>query len=155
MAATIARYCSSETQRTQARTEPTKSLPCAKEIGDAQESLAHQSEPIGDDFKLDELSQKIDEDTLATLLTTSEECLGERVVKLRAGVNGSDSDAIYASAHSMKGACGSMFGARMSALAAVVEENSQDLNMTRELLPEIEKTATETISWWRSKRMAS
>ncbi|MDD9915553.1 MAG: ATP-binding protein [Rhodospirillaceae bacterium] len=155
MAATIARYRPSETQRTPARTEPAKALPCAKEIGDAQESLAHQSVPIGDDSKLDELSQKIDEDTLATLLTTSEECLEERVVKLRAGVNGSDSDAIYAAAHSMKGACGSMFGVRMSALAAVVEENSQDLNMTRELLPEIEKTATETISWWRSKRMAS
>ncbi len=111
--------------------------------------------PIGDDSKLDELSQKIDEDTLAILLTTSEECLEERVVKLRAGVNGSDSDAIYAAAHSMKGAYGSRFGVRMSALAAVVEENSQDLNMTRELLPEIEKTATETISWWQSKPMVS
>ena len=156
LGATIARYVPRSKSHSSDR-EIDFGKPCGRAVTmEVPESFddrhTHQSAPIGDDSKLAELSKKLDSETLSSLLVTSEECLEARVVKLRAGVDGSDTDIIFEAAHSMKGASGSMFGLRMSALAAVVEENSADLEMTRHLLPEIEKTADETIDWWRSKR---
>jgi len=106
---------------------------------------------IGDADKLDGFRQALSSDVVSNLLEKAQESLHERMAKLRHGLDTSNCDMIHEAAHSIKGASGSMFATRISELAAVIEERSNDIDAIQELLPELEDVAVDTIEWWRSQ----
>ncbi len=107
--------------------------------------------PIGDEEKLAEFRQQINAETVTMLLGKAEETLIGRLEELRLGVTKSDSELIRQAAHSVKGACGSMFATRISNLAKIIEEKSKEIDAVGNLMPEFEQTAKETVEWWRNQ----
>ncbi len=107
--------------------------------------------PIGDDEKLATFSAAVNTDMMANLLLKAEQSLSRRMDDLRRGVVEADSTLVHEAAHAIKGSSGSMFGLRISALAAEIDANSDDLEKVSQLMPDAEQAASDTIDWWRSK----
>ncbi len=122
-----------------------------EETSDESGGQGSPSEPVGDDDALLAFSEKIDAETLSNLLGKAQLTLEKRMSDIRLGLDTSNSDLIYEAAHSIKGSSGSLFARRISALAEVVETKSSELEDLRSMMPVMEQTAQETISWWRSK----
>ena len=70
---------------------------------------------------------------------------------LRRGVTEANSTLVHEAVHAIKGSSGSMFGLRISALAAEIDTNSSYLERISQLMPDKEQAASNTIDWWRSK----
>ncbi len=111
----------------------------------------HESHPIGDDDKIAALCLSINSETVATLFISAEETLLTRMAELREGIKKSDPGLIHSAAHSIKGATGSMFATRVSALAAEIDQCAEDMEVVSALMPSLENSTEETIKWWRSK----
>lgn len=107
--------------------------------------------PIGDEKKLAAFSAAINPEMMANLFQKAEQSLDRRMEDLRKGLAESDSTLVHEAAHAIKGSSGSMFGLRISALAAEVDSHSSDLEKVGLLMPDLEQAATDTIEWWRSK----
>ena len=107
--------------------------------------------PIGDDEKLARFSGAVNADMMANLFDKAEQSLTRRMDDLRRGVAEANSTLIHEAAHAIKGSSGSMFGLRISALAAEIDTNSSDLEKVSQLMPDTEQAASDTIDWWRSK----
>lgn len=122
-----------------------------KEALDTSHKTDVEASPIGKDDALIEFQEKIGSDMMGSLLDKAQTTLEMRMADLRRGLETSDSDLIVKAAHSIKGSSGSLFAARVSMLAAIMEEASVDLAAVRDLMPVMEQTADETIRWWRSK----
>ena len=67
------------------------------------------------------------------------------------GVVEADSTLVHEAVHTFKGASGSMFGLRISALAAEIDTNYSYLGNVSQLMPDKEQAASDTIDWWRSQ----
>jgi CheY-like chemotaxis protein/HPt (histidine-containing phosphotransfer) domain-containing protein len=104
--------------------------------------------PVGDADLLESIRHDLGDEALTTLLMVAQKSLHDRSRKLRGGLDSSNSDLIRESAHSIKGACGSMGASRVSELAAVIEEKAGDLNAIIKLMPEFEEVTNDTIDWW-------
>ena len=107
--------------------------------------------PIGDDEKLARFSGAVNADMMANLFDKAEQSLTRRMDDLRRGVAEANSTLIHEAVHAIKGSSGSMFGLRISALAAEIDTNSSDLEKVSQLMPDTEQAASDTIDWWRSK----
>jgi len=70
---------------------------------------------------------------------------------LRRGVTEANSPLVHEAVHAIKGSSGSMFGLRISALAAEIDTNYSYLGNVSQLMPDKEQAASDTIDWWRSK----
>ncbi|WP_419905988.1 Hpt domain-containing protein [Kiloniella sp.] len=70
---------------------------------------------------------------------------------LQAALETQDSDAIYLAAHTIMGTAGSMFAPRLAAIAKEMEGLSKDNSAAVALFPALEKTGSETITWWKGK----
>lgn len=112
--------------------------------------LEYTAVPLGDANQLDKLRQQMGDATLSILLNEAMKSLDLLVQTTKDGSLQENSDMIHSAAHSIKGSCGSLYGLRVSALAQIIEENAEDLEFVRELIPEFEKVASETNDWWRS-----
>ena len=44
-----------------------------------------------------------------------------------------------------------MYATRISILAAHIEEQAAEIETVRDLMPEFEQTAEDTVDWWRSR----
>ncbi|NQW00590.1 MAG: PAS domain S-box protein [Rhodospirillales bacterium] len=109
-------------------------------------------EPVGDDQMLDGLRQQMSPEIMANLLDQAKESLLVRIQELRDGVELSDSKMIAEAAHSIKGASGSMFATRVSALAALANDQAADIEAIRALIPALEDACDATLQWWASKQ---
>ncbi|MBT3556419.1 MAG: Hpt domain-containing protein [Rhodospirillales bacterium] len=107
---------------------------------------------IGNEKGLAALSESVPPELMASLLSKAESTLEKRMKELHQGLAASNSHQIYEAAHSIKGSSGSLFADRISALGALMEEASADMDAVGVLLPAMDKAAAETISWWRSKQ---
>jgi len=108
--------------------------------------------PLGDEEKLENFSKVLKPEMLANLLGKAETSLKTRMEDLRRGIENGDAALVHEAAHAIKGSSGSMFGARISAIAAEIDSNHQDMATVVQLMPRAEVAASETIDWWRSKR---
>ncbi len=117
---------------------------------DALVSLPEGS-PIGDIDKLDVFREQMTPAIVASLMNTAQISLLGRMEELRQGVGAADPIQIREAAHSIKGACGSMFAARISELAGEIENNSTDIDAIQNLMPNFESVASDTIDWWRKQ----
>ena len=106
---------------------------------------------VGDEEKLDALRQQLGSETVSILLGKAQESLLTRMEELHGGIDASDPEQILEAAHSIRGASGSMFATRISELAAIIEEQSSDIETIRKLMPDFEEVATDTIEWWRNQ----
>jgi PAS domain S-box-containing protein len=107
--------------------------------------------PIGDIEGLESLRNQLGSNTVQKLLLSAEATLNERMDELRGGVAAENSDQVRQAAHSIKGACGSLFAPRICDLVADIEEQSFDISKIRQQMPELEKIAQDTVTWWRDK----
>lgn len=132
-----------------------KSATAPPPSADGRESEESSRIPVmGDIAKLDELRSQLPPEVMETLFIQAEETLNTRMKELQVAVSKSDSQKIREVAHSIKGASGSLFATQISAMAARAETNHEDIDAVRNQLPEIEKTARETLEWWRYHRDA-
>ncbi|MBG04458.1 MAG: hypothetical protein CMM59_10340 [Rhodospirillaceae bacterium] len=117
---------------------------------------SHENEsnevPLGDEEKLESFSKVLKPEMLDNLLGKAEESLTTRMEDLRRGVENGDTALIHEAAHAIKGSSGSMFGTRISNIAAEIDTNHGDMEIVTQLMPRAEVAASETIDWWRSKR---
>lgn len=127
------------------------------EIDAAGTSLSRSSEtnaandaisPIGDEMKLAEFRKQLPAEVISKLLLEAQSSLQTRLEELQHGVLTEDSQKIYEAAHSIKGSGASMFAMRISELAAVIEEKSDDVEVVRELMAEFEAAANDAVTWW-------
>ena len=90
---------------------------------------------------------------LDNLLGKAEESLTTRMEDLRRGLENGDTALIHDAAHAMKESSGSLFGTRISYIAAEIDTNHGDIEIVTQLMPRAEVAASEPINWWRSKRL--
>jgi HPt (histidine-containing phosphotransfer) domain-containing protein len=107
--------------------------------------------PIGDEEKLAKFTAAVNADMMANLFEKAVQSLTRRMDDLRRGLAEADATLVHEAAHAIKGSSGSMFGLRISALAAEIDSNSDDLEKVSQLMPDAEQAASDTIDWWRSK----
>lgn len=72
----------------------------------------------------------------------------ERLKELETAIATGNNEQIRFAAHTIKGACGTMFANRLAELASEIEQNHQDLDTLREKFPAFEACVRETIEWW-------
>ncbi len=123
-----------------------------KAVSNTEPEQEPEIPPIGDESKLSTFSSALPPEMLTNLFDKAEQSLNRRMGDLGRGVAESDTNLIHEAAHSIKGSSGSMFGMRISAIAAKIDANSADLDTVAQLMPGAEEAAQETIDWWRSKR---
>jgi HPt (histidine-containing phosphotransfer) domain-containing protein len=63
-------------------------------------------------------------------------------------VDDGNSERIRFAAHTIKGACGTMFATRLAALALEIEQNNENIQAVRDLIPSLEACVRETMDWW-------
>ncbi len=106
---------------------------------------------VGDADKLDEIRQQLGPETTLMLLQEAENSLRTHLEGLKISVQKSDSEDIRRTAHSIKGASGSLFAIEVSRMAAEIEETATDTHALAELMPRFEIAAQAAISWWREQ----
>ena len=89
---------------------------------------------------------------LGNLLGKAEESLTTQMKDFLRRVENIDIALIHEEAHAIKGSSGSVFGTRISYIAAEIDTNHRDMEIVAQLMPRAEVAASETIDWWRSKR---
>jgi len=120
-----------------------------------EDCLIDNYAPIGDDTELSNFEETVGPELLDTILQTASESHTRLLEELCEAVAQSDSDVVHSAAHTIKGSSASLFGMRLAQLANSIQENSEDLEHVRNMLPQMEKTTHETIAWWDGKRHQS
>jgi two-component system sensor histidine kinase/response regulator len=82
------------------------------------------------------------------LLELGRKTTADRLRELQAAVAAGDSEQIRFSAHTIKGACGTMFAIKLSGLALEIEQVHEDIAAVAEKMPAVEACVRETIDWW-------
>jgi PAS domain S-box-containing protein len=72
----------------------------------------------------------------------------DRLKDLETSINGGNSEQIRFAAHTIKGACGTMFAIRLAELADEIEKSNEDIDAVRALFPAFETCVEETLRWW-------
>jgi len=108
--------------------------------------------PIGGDDDLAQFEGSIGPEVLNTLLELASNSHRELLSDLKVSIEQGDSSKIKMTAHTIKGSAGSMFGIRISKLAENIEQNAEEFEQLRNILPQIEKTFHDTIAWWDAKK---
>jgi PAS domain S-box-containing protein len=72
----------------------------------------------------------------------------ERLQELETAIAAGNSEQIRFAAHTLKGACGTMFAIRLAELAGEIEHSHEDLDAVQEKFPAFEACALETLEWW-------
>ena len=111
----------------------------------------HDEYPIGSEELLEETRAQIGDEVLAELLAMAPDTIEGHINNLHEAIKAQDSDALYLSAHTIMGTASSMFATRLASVAKEIENLSTNTGAVLALLPTLEKTAAETISWWQSK----
>ncbi len=109
------------------------------------------SSKIGDDDNLDALSGDLGEDVVGVLLTRAEETLETGLSDIKEALESRDSVKIREVAHSLKGASGSLYALKFSDMAAQIEKKCEEVDVIAAAMPEFEKSASQTLVWWKSK----
>jgi two-component system sensor histidine kinase/response regulator len=73
----------------------------------------------------------------------------ERLDDLKAAVQSGNSEQIRFAAHTIKGACGTMFASKLAELAIEIEQANEDVTAVRAKMPAFEACIEETLEWWR------
>ncbi len=73
----------------------------------------------------------------------------ERLNDLRTAVQSGNSEQIRFAAHTIKGACGTMFATKLAEMSIEIEQSNEDLKTVRAKMPAYEACVEETIDWWR------
>ncbi|MBT6036432.1 MAG: response regulator, partial [Kordiimonadaceae bacterium] len=105
---------------------------------------------IGDKKQMASFIAKVPKDRAEKLLRSAEDNLKTKMEDLWSGVNNSDVEAIKLASHTIRGSSGSLYAMRVSEIARIIQEEYQDIDKVRSLMPLIDDAATETIRWWKS-----
>jgi PAS domain S-box-containing protein len=73
----------------------------------------------------------------------------ERLKDLKAAVEAGNSEQIRFAAHTIKGACGTMFATKFAEMSIEIEQTNEDIASVREKMPAFEACVEETVAWWR------
>jgi len=121
--------------------------------GSTPELIFREEIPIGDETEMQNFEASIGTELLDTILETASESHAKLLDELRAGVSQSDVSVVHSAAHTIKGASASLFGMRLAELAHEIQENAEDIEQIRDMLPQIERTTRDTIAWWDARRL--
>ncbi len=106
--------------------------------------------PVGDDGKLSWFRDEMPLSVVSTILDQAEASMKVRLAEIHQHLQSSSADGIRDVAHSIRGASGSLYAIRITALASLIEQNAEDFDVIAKLFPKLEQTASETINWWHT-----
>jgi PAS domain S-box-containing protein len=134
-----------------AKSSPSEETPI-KDRDHAPDAISYDSYPVGDEHMIDDLKNQMPPELMSSLVQEAEKSLQIRVSQIHEGLETKDAVLIREAAHSIKGSSGTMFATRISELAIFCEENSENFDAIKNLLPTIDQVAKDTIAWWNDKR---
>lgn len=108
--------------------------------------------PVGNEEELTGLIETLGIEKFMLILDTALSSHKAQLSDLRDSINAEDAGTVHNVAHSIKGSAGLLFGVRLAALAAEIQQNSDDLEFVKALLPATEDALSDTLQWWESKR---
>lgn len=110
----------------------------------------NEPEAIGNTKKLLNLGAHMGDDILRELLAVAIKSLGELSADLEQAVIQDNTKKVFETAHSIKGACGSMFAVKVCRIARDIEKNYENQIFINDILPEFIEAVSETQDWWKS-----
>ncbi len=102
----------------------------------------------GDDEKMAELRDLLDEKTLQELLEQAPETLAKSLGELKAGLAQENEAEIRSAAHAIKGMSLSLCAPRLAEEASVIEEMAKTPALIQRIMPVFEDTIEQTVTWW-------
>ncbi len=105
--------------------------------------------PYGDEGKMTELRELLDDETMKELLEQAPETLAASLKDLKAGLTAESEAGIRSAAHAIKGMSISLCAPRLSDEASVIEGMAKSPAMIARRIPEFEKTIERTVAWWQ------
>ena len=96
----------------------------------------------------DSFAKARDPAMVAKLLALGRSTTIQRVQDLEAAIAAGNSEQIRFTAHTIKGACGTIFATRLAELAVEIEQAHENTEEVREKFPTLEACMRETLEWW-------
>jgi signal transduction histidine kinase/CheY-like chemotaxis protein/HPt (histidine-containing phosphotransfer) domain-containing protein len=90
-------------------------------------------------------------EVVGNLLRLACESTKEQIEALREAIADNDPEAIFFSAHRIKGAAGSIFASELASLAESLEKVSRNPEEIAAIFPKIEAAALEALDWWAER----
>jgi len=103
---------------------------------------------IGDSEQFSALQSDLGDDVIALLLARAQETVTGGLGSLHQALEDNNSSQVREIAHTLKGACGSLYAVQFAQMAAEMEKNITDLEMVRAAMPEFAQSAEKTLAWW-------
>lgn len=105
---------------------------------------------VGDGDQMSRFIKKIPKDKADSLLLSAQNNLQIKMEELKRGVEAEDTDSIKLASHTIRGSAGSLYAMRISELARIIQNEYQDIDKVRSLMPLMNLAADDTINWWKS-----
>jgi CheY-like chemotaxis protein len=110
------------------------------------DEISQQS--LGNEEKFSELRNLVGDATVIELIQQAPISLKDSFVSLKSGINSGNSDEIRSAAHAIKGMSASLCALRLPEVAGEMELNSKDIKKASALMPDLERIAEDTVTWW-------
>ena len=130
---------------------PIQEIPKRQSKKTQQDSRTNPIVAVGDDEKFQELVETLGADFTCQTTEEALRAIPDLLSQLHENVSGGNCDKIRELAHSVKGGAGSMMAPKLSHQAAIIQDKAEDLDYVRSAMDELDKTADETVAWWREK----